>query len=294
VMEAFPNFIDTIGRDAANLCYFNESCQVAKSYDFNLSYYSREIKPSTGRIKRLGYLLSYFYEFLICFFKNDIFHNLEANGGKANNARCLAVGPIAEKKFFISFDRGNVRKKLGINNDFPVALVASGGIGGKFVQEIAREISNNYRGKLNLILACGRDKDCFDNVKKIFPAANADVSILPLTFIDNFNEILSVADVVICRPSSGIFIESLLVKTPLIIFNHFTSNDTGCVEMIKKYRLGEICATRRQLPGLLSDFLKRRETYVDNINFLLRQYPDDYQFQCKKIFDTIIGNEQIN
>jgi len=289
ITEAFPHFTDTIGKDATHLCYFKESCSVAKSYDLNLPYYSKPIYLETKTKERIKYLLNHFYTFFIRGHKNKIFRPL--GEVQKNNVKCVAVGPLADKKFFIPLDKNLIKEKLEIKNNFSTVVIMSGGIGGSFILKNAITIKKKYEGNLNIIAMCGNDIKCYQKLKKYSKDKNSRINIIPLKFVDNVNEILSLADVIICRASSNTFIESLLSKTPVMASSLTTSNDDGCLEMITKYQLGKIFKNQNQLITSLKKIIKNKEKYKNNIISLFEQYPTDYQGRKKIIFDTISGNE---
>jgi UDP-N-acetylglucosamine:LPS N-acetylglucosamine transferase len=114
---------------------------------------------------------------------------------------------------------------------------------------------------------------------------------MPLKFINNFDELLSAADCVIGRPSAGIFIESLVNRTPEITFRTATSNDLGTLTMIEKYELGRVVENKNEIVEALEDILNNKESYFSNIEMLLNSYCKTYEDK-KEILKEIILNQR--
>lgn len=289
-------FIDLVNPYATHLCYFNETGEAIRSYDFSDTYYSYELNPSTTLVDKIKYILNYYKDFVVFGYKNSIFRNPDRNLQQLNNAKFEVVGPLAEKKHFDIKDKqeiNEIKEKFGLNNGKDIVILASGSIGGKFLTEILQVILKNSNKAMNLVVICGRDIDTYNKLVNL-SYDNTNISLVPFQYIENFDELLSAADCIIGRPSAGIFIESLLNKTPEITFRTATSNDMGTLTMIEKYDLGKVVENKKEVVEALEDILSNKESYNSNIEKLLNSYCKSYEDKRELLKDIILNQRTFN
>jgi UDP-N-acetylglucosamine:LPS N-acetylglucosamine transferase len=289
-------FIDLVNPYATHLCYFNETGDAIRSYDFNDTYYSYELNPSTTLINKVKYILKYYKDFVVFGYKNSIFRNPDRNLEQLNNAKFEVVGPLAEKKHFRIKDKQEIikiKEKFGLNNGKDIVILASGSIGGKFLTEILKVILKSSNNAMNLVVICGRDEDTYNELINL-SFDNKNINLIPFKFIENFDELLSAADCLIGRPSAGIFIESLLNRTPEITFRTVTSNDMGTLTMIEKYDLGRVVENKKEVVEALENILSNKESYNANIEKLLNRYCKTYKDKSELLKDIILNQRNFN
>lgn len=289
-------FIDLVNPYATHLCYFNETGEAIRSYNFNDTYYSYELNPSTTFLDKVKYILKYYKDFVLFGYKNSIFRNPDRNLQQLNNAKFEVVGPLAEKKHFRVKDNEEIieiKEKFGLNNGKDIVILASGSIGGKLLTEILQVILKASKRPMNLVVICGRDEDTYNKLVNL-TYDNEYISLMPFKFIENFDELLSAADCIIGRPSAGIFIESILNKTPEITFRTATSNDIGTLTMIEKYDLGKVVESKKEVVEALEDILSNKESYRLNIENLINSYCKTYEDKKDLLKDIILNQHAFN
>lgn len=169
-------------------------------------------------------------------------------------------------------------------------MIVSGSIGGRFLFKITDVICKKYDKPLNLLVMCGKDKKIYEKIKK-YKNYNKNINIMYFGYTDRFDEFIAASDCVIARASAGIFIESILNKTPEITFRRVTSNDRGAITMIEKYGLGEVCDDDSEIIDKLNKILQNKEMYKNNIDRLLLRYSNTYEEKKNLIRSIIIeGN----
>lgn len=289
-------FIDLVNPYATHLCYFNETGDAIRSYDFSDTYYSYELNPSTTLLNKVKYILKYYKDFVVFGYKNSIFRNPDRDLEQLNNAKFEVVGPLAEKKHFRIKDNEElieIKEKFGLNNGKDIVILASGSIGGKMLTETLQVILKTSNRSMNLVVICGRDEDTYNKLVNL-SFDNTKINLMPFKFIENFDELLSAADCIIGRPSAGIFIESILNKTPEITFKTATSNDIGTLTMIEKYDLGKVVENKKEVVEALEDILSNKESYRVNIEKLLNNYCKTYEDKRDLLKDIILNQRAYN
>lgn len=284
-------FIDLICPYATHICYFNETPEAIRSYDFDLAYFSHTINKESTWLDNLKYVLKAHNEFIIHAHKNPIFKDPIRSLEQLNNAKCEVIGPLAEKKHFTHKNVDEVKKKYSIPDDRDTVLIVSGSIGGEFLTEMVETICKYYEKPLNLLVMCGRDIKIYEKAKSMQDPSGM-INIMPFGFTDRFDEFIAASDCLIARPSAGIFIESLLNKTPMVTFDRVTSNDRGTLTMIEKYSIGEICSDEDELIPALDKLLENKETYKSNIEKLLRNYYSSYEKKQAAIRELILEDQE--
>lgn len=280
---------------ATHICYFNETGKAIQSYDFTKTYFSFDINKSTTLFEKLRYVLSYYKDFVLQGYKNSIFRNPDRKLEKLNDAKFRLVGPLAEKKHFSQKDIEAIKKKYDFDNGKDNVILASGSIGGEFISEMMELICKKCNKPINLIAICGRDEEVFNKINKFKSSnSNNNINIIPFKYIQSFDEILAAADCLIGRPSAGIFIESLLNKTPEITFRKSTSNDRGTLTMIEKYNIGKVVEDNKEVVDALEAILCNKEQYKDNIEKFLSGYCRTYEDKMQLLKDVIMNDNSFN
>lgn len=287
-------FNDLVNPIATHICYFDETPEAIRSYNFENAYFSYRMDEETTFPEKVKYVLRAYNDFVIHGHSNSIFRNPDKKLERMNNAKCEVIGPLAEKKHFTHKDSKEMIKKLQIPEGRDNVLIVSGSIGGKFLLEIVKNITSNYIKPVNLLVMCARDKEVYNKVLEYKNAnKNETINIMPYEYINNFDEFLAASDCLIARPSAGTFIESLLNKTPMITFDVTTSNDKGTLTMISKYKIGEICSSKKGIVPAMEKLLSGKDEYKENINKLLSNYYETYEEKKAAIRSIILEGEPL-
>lgn len=271
-------FSDLVNPFATHICYFDETPEAIRSYDFDNAYFSYRMDDETTFLEKAKYVFRAYNDFVFHGRSNSIFRNPNRKLERMNNAKCEVIGPLADKKHFIPKDHDEMAKKLQLPEGRDNVIIVSGSIGGKFIFEMVKNIATSCTKPVNLLVMCARDKTVYDRVIEYSKTNNNEmVNIIPYEYINNFDEFLAAADCLIARPSAGIFIESLLNQTPMITFEVATSNDKGTLTMINKYEIGEVCSSKKEVVTAMEKLISNKAKYRENISMLLSQYYKTYE-----------------
>jgi len=269
-------FYDLVNPYATHICYFEETAQAVRSFDFQEPYYNENIYGDSPRPARTAYFFKTVGGFLFKGLKRTMFRDAARRYPEVNQARCLCIGALAEKKHFAAKDATALKAKYHVSPDIDTVLLASGSLGGNLLLEVIEHLDQHGKRLLNLLVMCGNDEKIYQKIsglKNHHPRLN----VLPFAYTDHFDEFLEMADCAIIRPSAGIFIESLIKQTPIISFRMATKNDLGTLSIINKYGVGQICDQYQELNCCLNEVLDHRETYRSNIEKFLAPYPADWE-----------------
>lgn len=93
-------FIDLVNPYAVHICYFNETGEAIRNYDFNSTYFSYNIDKKSTILERIQYVLKFYKEYIILAYKNSIYRNADKYLERNNDAKYEVIGPLAEKSIF--------------------------------------------------------------------------------------------------------------------------------------------------------------------------------------------------
>jgi processive 1,2-diacylglycerol beta-glucosyltransferase len=149
---------------------------------------------------------------LYCVAAEETKARLVARG--VNPDQVVPTGIPISARFSVNVDGKEVRKKLGLRDDFPVLLVLSGGFGmgpvGKILMELDR-VPNEFQ----VLVVTGRNEE----LRRDLAAQDRRHPTHVLGFASNMHELMAVADLVISKPGGLTSSEALAIGKPLMILN---------------------------------------------------------------------------
>ena len=138
-----------------------------------------------------------------------------------NHENIVVTGnPTKVKKLNIdSAKKKKLLSNVGIKNDLPIVLIFGGSQGAQKINEavfdlVNKELNKNYQ----IILSCGAKQ--FDIMKEKFELENKNINNLKntkiLPYIYNMDEMMNVADLLVCRSGAMTVTEIAIVGKPAI------------------------------------------------------------------------------
>ena len=138
-----------------------------------------------------------------------------------NHENIVVTGnPTKVKKLDIdSAKKKKLLSNVGIKNDLPIVLIFGGSQGAQKINEavfdlVNKELNKNYQ----IILSCGAKQ--FDIMKEKFELENKNINNLKnakiLPYIYNMDEMMNVADLIVCRSGAMTVTEIAIVGKPAI------------------------------------------------------------------------------
>ncbi|MDD4026680.1 MAG: glycosyltransferase [Candidatus Shapirobacteria bacterium] len=183
-------------------------------------------------------------------------------------------------EMYKSFNKKEVRKKLGINDDRPVIFVGGGSLGTNSLTKLLPTLLF-IKKKVAFVINTGTDKFVYrmvENYIKILARLRKDdiVYIKNMGWIDNMAEVLGACDIVFGKAGPNFLFDCVACQKPFVAITHIGGQEDGNIDLIKKKKLGWI----REKSGRL-------------VNFLY-QYLDDPKYFKNKFKETIKKEAQNN
>lgn len=215
-----------------------------------------------------------------------------------DESKIIFVGnPVSEK--MLKADKKMSREKLGISPDKTVILSAGGSLGAKMVNAAAYELIKNYSLKNeNIIHFHATGRGGYDEQAKLYKELGfAEVSEDTLTkdgvtvkkYIYNMDEMLSAADIVVCRAGAMTLSEiaclgkaAVIIPSPNVTNNHQFKNTKVLVD-------GEaaVCIEEKDLTG--EKLIQEVSKYADDKEYRAKTEENIKKFAVYDTLERIIG-----
>jgi len=151
--------------------------------------------------------------------------------------KVFSTGIPTDAKFSNKPDVTALKKKLGIQDGILTILIATGSFGMGPIEEIMK-LLKDYQ----LLIVCGHNKELYERLK---PMAPAHTHVLGL--VDNMDELMSVADIMVTKPGGLSIAEALVKKLPMIFFSAIPGQETNNIKVLSSY---EVCHGQSTLPQI--------------------------------------------
>ncbi|MDP8259275.1 MAG: glycosyltransferase [Candidatus Aadella gelida] len=139
---------------------------------------------------------------------------LAKKGVAAEKIRTYGI-PV-DPKFTKSQPADILKKQMGISKDHPVVLIMGGNQGLGSIEAAVESILNDDEHFYQLVVITGSNKKLYTKLQKIEDKKTSG-SLKVLPFVDNIDEIMDIADVIITKPGGMTVAEALVKNLPMII-----------------------------------------------------------------------------
>lgn len=142
--------------------------------------------------------------------------------------KIINTGIPTDKKFSAYKDITAFKNKLGLKKDIFTVLIATGSFGMGPITEIVGTLKG-----FQVLVICGRNRNLY---KKLSASAGDSTHIYGL--VDNMDELMAVADVMMTKPGGLSIAEALVNHLPLIFFSPIPGQETNNIKVLQEYGVG--------------------------------------------------------
>ncbi len=185
---------------------------------------------------------------LYCVAAEETKARLVARGARSENV--VVTGIPISARFSAQIDAGAIRKRMGLRDDLPVLLVLGGGFGMGPVAEILAEI-NKLPMTVQLLVVCGRNEELRRNLSVQERRQPTHI----LGFVDNMQDLMSVADLVISKPGGLTTSEALAIGKPLFVLNPIPGQEAANSDFLLEHGAAAKANRVEDLPYRLEKLL---------------------------------------
>jgi processive 1,2-diacylglycerol beta-glucosyltransferase len=157
------------------------------------------------------------------------------------------LGIPVEKKFLKTHHRPDIRHRLGLERNAFTVLITSGGVGIGAIESVVDEILSLCKS-IHVLAVCGTNRHLFERLEK---TAVRDPFLKVFGFVNNMDELMEAADLVIGKGGGLTITESFVRHRPVLLFRSVPGQETR----------NALCVTRSET-GLATDSLKELKKRV--------------------------------
>ncbi|MDR3602022.1 MAG: glycosyltransferase [Desulfosporosinus sp.] len=185
----------------------------------------------------------------------EVKENLESWGIRAQRIHVTGI-PVSEK-FEREMDRGQIITKLGLKSDLPTFLVMGGSAGVlKSAKRICKKLADSLV-PVQAIIVCGKNKQLYLSLEEVI--AQGRNPMIRFEFIDNVEELMSVADLIITKAGGLTVSEALTKHLPLLIYKPIPGQEEENSHFVQSKGAGCVAGNEEELEQLLNRFLRHPE-----------------------------------
>ena len=122
--------------------------------------------------------------------------------------KLIPLGIPVKRAYSEDYDINDCKKKVGLDINKRYVLLLTGSMGFGNVEEIVDELNNNIN-RINLIVACGTNKELYEKLKE-------KNNVIPLEFTENIDLYMKSSDIILSKPGGLTTTEIAVLGKPFI------------------------------------------------------------------------------
>ncbi len=142
--------------------------------------------------------------------------------------KIAVTGIPLDEKFTVARDRAAIEAKLGLKQNAFTVLLSTSSFGFGPIEELAELLKDQQ-----LIIITGNNKTLLGRLK-----AKANPLHKVYGFVDNMEELMAAADVMLTKPGGLSITEALANRLPLIFFSAIPGQEAGNVRVLAAHGIG--------------------------------------------------------
>ena len=165
-------------------------------------------------------------------------------------------------------DKREARKLLKLNPNKKTVLMMAGSFGVENILEIYTNL-NKYPSNYQLVIVTGKNDKLYKKFKQglnggyVVDTHGRKIKIRIPTklcfFVDNIDEYMSAADVILTKPGGLTISEAMAKELPMAVFYSYSGQESENADYLERHRLGIKLKTDKTLARQLNDMLHNDE-----------------------------------
>jgi len=127
-------------------------------------------------------------------------------------------------------EKARAKARVGLPRGKPAVLLIGGGEGMGSLEATVRALDASVGGAASCAVVCGRNRALLDKLRAdSFPGG---LSVVPVGFVDNMDEWMAAADLVITKAGPGTLAEALISGLPILINGNVPCQEEGNIPYV--------------------------------------------------------------
>jgi len=165
--------------------------------------------------------------------------------------RVTVTGIPVARKFSQPKDIPALRARCGLSEDLLTVLLATGSFGIGPIEEIIAQLAG-----IQVLVVCGHNRSLFQRL-----SGQKKELVKVFGLVDNMDELMAAADVMITKPGGLSISEALVCGLPLIFFSAIPGQESHNVQVLAEYGVGLSGCSISEMAAALKHFGDDREAY---------------------------------
>ncbi|AET68450.1 UDP-N-acetylglucosamine:LPS N-acetylglucosamine transferase [Desulfosporosinus orientis DSM 765] len=161
----------------------------------------------------------------------------------------IPVNPLFEREA----DKDERLSKLGLEKDRLTFLVMGGAYGVLGKAKWMCDLVANFGGPVQAIIVCGKDHKLYNSLD--FVLQKASNPVVRFEFVNNVDELMSIADIIITKAGGLTVSESLTKRLPIIVFNPIPGQEENNAQYIEEIGAGRVARTDQEFISILDELI---------------------------------------
>jgi processive 1,2-diacylglycerol beta-glucosyltransferase len=181
--------------------------------------------------------------------------------------KIITFGIPVDPKFLESKNKKNIAQRMGLDIAEPIVLIMGGGQGLGPIKKIVRSIGKLFIN-IQTIVICGVNKKLIKWLKK--KAKKVDKKIIALEYVQNIDELMEIATLIVTKPGGLTTAEALTKGLPLVIINPIPGQEAANTQFLVKKGAAIKIDRLKEFSDIIANLLTDRERLSD-MSFQARQ-----------------------
>lgn len=178
----------------------------------------------------------------------------------ARRERIVMTGIPVSKRFHSQASAEAMKRRLGLPTDRPMVLVMGGGMGPLRMDQIVRELASSLRPTVSIVVITGLNERMRRRVNKMRSTISPDNSVAVHGWVENVNEWMQAADVLVTKPGGLSLTEAATVGLPMVCVNPIPGPEENHCRFIEREGLGVVARSMEEVSAKVKTLLAARAT----------------------------------
>lgn len=158
------------------------------------------------------------------------------------------TGIPIDPKFSRKGDRDELAAKLGIDKEKFTLLIVSGGFGTGPIEELVQEL-RNIPDRLQALIVTGKNTALYQKLEALRPSFPHDLKVYG--FVDNMDELMDVADLMVTKPGGLSCTEALTKGLPMVLVAPIPGQEARNARIIEKFGAAVLAGPVKNAPEII-------------------------------------------
>lgn len=146
--------------------------------------------------------------------------------------------PVRHSFFNIKKTKNELVNEYGIDVSKKIVLTSAGGQGigtasGKYVEEMYKK-----QMPFNVLFVCGKNEKLKQHLDDLKKNVVSSTNLIPLGYVNNMNELLSISDFIIGKGGASTTMEALMMGCPIIYTDYAAPNEKTNIDFVVENKTG--------------------------------------------------------